>query len=690
MLSSTIYNTLPVRKDVGLRRCLASLFALHSETANTWSLFLSVAVVIREMQSVLSSSSPTSAEMIIRQALLVWLGTSVLSLSASLLAHHFSALSESASRILFKLDHIFLHLYLTTTCLPVLACCIFSKHASSYPAFNSSEMLVTLGAVYLLLSMFLGVFSAVSRLRSFEFGPAQQRWMAIAMLFIHGPIFVSLGSVSTEQILLVLLHQASVVVGGAMYSFRFPERLNLPIISFIPGNAWMHVIILGGHHALFLYFSSSAPPSSNDAAAAAAASQLFQVFSWSLLDWISLGALLLGLGFLLFSLAFVAWTCSPLFTVAADLNKFHGAKPFRYARSMREEGPGGRFMWKPLDEDFAGRVPREAWLTMNFDFLDVVWYWYHISLNFQLNNVLRMLWIPIRTIRTYYSPPWQADPRVTYTAVMNTGLLSWIQHDGHCHVTDSYLPVGTSRTGRPIFGSKTYRHFEEIIIHLDHDREVVTKVEIVGEQSTEDLTEMNQLVGVLIGIKSHINVHAQGANALSNPNWPMARQVSVAFNGLNLAVAGEFSEDWVLCPDIPRLMELTVREGVPHYAGGKYPDILKAKSPLFNCILECHRNSVLRKHATTPADLSSMINAVLIHCVEHYVIETLVPPTGFVQSNLLDVDLSVMIIFSGGLPNHSFVGGAKIPWDIDTEEVRSIVQRHAPQYIEALTSIPIT
>lgn len=681
------YNALPVRKNLGFTQCLASVFELHSETANTWSQFLSVSIVIWEIQSILvtqhEATVTTQAEVVMRQAILVWLVTSTLSLVASLVAHHFSALSATASRVLFRLDHQFLHLYMIATALPVLSCSIFSKHVSDLlPTSISPDLLFPVGAVYLSASLLLGGSSAISRFRSFVFGPVQQRWMTAAMLFIHLPTFMLIGSLSRQQTLLVLAHQASLAVGGAMYSFRFPERLELPIISFIPGNAWMHLIILGGHHALFLYFSSSATTP--------AAAQFLQVFSWAPFDWLSFVAQLFCLGVLLFALIFVVWTCSPLFSVRGDLNRFRGARPFSYVQTMREEGPGGRFMWRPSAEDFAERVPREAWLTMSFEVADVFWYWYYISLNFQLNNLLRLLWLPLRAVRTYLSPRWQADPRVIYTAVMNTGLLIWVQHDGHCHVTNSYLPIGTRCQRRPVLGGKTYRHFEKIIIYLDHDREVVTKVEIVGEQSTEDPTEMNQLVGVLIGIKSHISVHAQGANALSNPKWPLARQVSVAFNGLNLAVASKFSEDWVLCPDVPRLMELTVRDGVPHYAGAKFPEILRAKSPLFNCIMECHRSPVLKKHAATPADLSTMVNAVLIHCMEHHIIETLVPPTGFVQSNLLDVDLSVMIIFSGGLPNFDFIGNVKTPWDDVTAEVRRIVQRIAPQYVDALTSIPIT
>jgi len=724
------YSTLPVRKNLGFTQCLASIFKLHSETANTWTGLLSVYVVSNEIQQVLETMiAQQTTQTIAQQTILVWLGCSTLSLIASLLAHHFSALSASASRTLFRLDHQFLHLYMISTALPVLACCVFSEHAVEFlttllssPSFQT-KTLSFIGATYLAGSLLLGAISAMSRFRSFDFGLVQQRWMGLAVLFIHLPIFVLLGKMSSHQLLLILAFQLSLAIGGAMYSFRFPERLEIPIISFIPGNAWMHMIILFGHHALFLFFTSSSSITTDTVVDAGAVTNLIigavacatetapvitEFFSGLFLGplhaGLTLGFFLFGAGVTLFSVFFIVWTCSPLWTIRGELNEFRGAKPFRYEKTAREDGPGAKFMWRPSADDFVGRLPREAWLTMNFDFFDTVWYWYHISLNFQLNNLIRLLRLPILIFRAYFSPRWHADPHVVYTAVMNTGLINWVQHDGHCHVTNSYLPVSVSvfngngnrngkrdgSGGRTMFGQRPYRHFEEIILYLDHEREVITKLEIVGEQSTDDPTEMNHFVGALLGIKSHIGIHAQGANAISNPNWPLARQVSVAFNGLNLAITNKFTEEWIFCNDIPGLVDLTVREGVPHYAGGKFPEILKAKSPLFNCILECHRSPVLRKYAATQADVSTMINSVLIHCMEHHLIETLTPPTGLVQSELLDVDLSILTIFSGGLPNLDIVGNSKTPWDEVTTEVRSIVQRIAPQYVEALTSIPIT
>jgi hypothetical protein len=367
-----------------------------------------------------------------------------------------------------------------------------------------------------------------------------------------------------------------------------------------------------------------------------------------------------------------------------------GVSKNRFRRSAVEEGddhqgPTNTVIYHPVPKNEAdlGRL-HVQWISNPFSILECAWYLLVITLNFQLNNLWRLLELSWRWPSAANNVALSHSD--VYAVIMDSTLHMWIRTSSGepLQFDNVMLPVGRNWW----FGGTSAKIFDTIKLELDHEScetVVLSMRSGTDVQYSTDPMEMAAVVAAVSGCYVHGQAHLIGAEVRHVNMWPLSRKAGVAMNGLNFAVG----EDWatrnlLIGPEGREILQHNLLLGTPHFAKGCEPRCL-GRSGLFQTVKAAHGHPVFQKYCKNPFELSALSTCQVLHPVDHYVIGTRIPR--FLDSKLLDSNFTFLRIFAAEV-NRDFTANFAEPWDEVGVAALELLKVHAPHLAAGYRAIP--
>jgi hypothetical protein len=358
------------------------------------------------------------------------------------------------------------------------------------------------------------------------------------------------------------------------------------------------------------------------------------------------------------------------------------AKPNQYTQSSKQSD--GTFVYRPVPKhpNELGEV-HVQWIARALNLWDCMWYFCLVTVNFQLNNLYRLVELLWRM------PSPETNSKLThsdvYSVIMDTGVHMWISpSDENLHFENVMLPVGQNGW----CGGTGSRTFHKIYCELDHETCATVKLTMDDLTSTDPM-EICTVISVIAGCKCHAQVHLWGAETGLLKNYPLANKFGVAMCGLNYAVAEDLATRKLLIGPMAReILGHNILLGTPHFSRGMEPKCLGdlGRSGLYLAVKAAHSDPTFQKYFKHPSEFAVITMLLLVHPVEHFVVGNRVPR--YLESKLLDSNFTWLRIFAAEC-NDDFVGaGYARPWDDVGEAAVALLKKYAPHLAAGFRAIP--
>jgi len=296
-----------------------------------------------------------------------------------------------------------------------------------------------------------------------------------------------------------------------------------------------------------------------------------------------------------------------------------------------------------------------------------IYYWWLISMNIQINNVIRaveLLYYMI--ISADYTKP-DIDLHKVYLSVMNSSLLQWIRaDDNNACFEDMVIPCGRRGFG----GGKEAVRFKEIVIALDHENEVVTHLVVNGDFITDPM-EITATVFIIGAIK-HGFTHLVAAE-VAYSKWKLAERAGWCINGLNYSIVNEPSNRFFIADGlVGKTLRDNMVSGVPHHH--KTPSCM-SKSGVYRTMARLHHHPLLATVGNAVAQ-AAVINNCILHSIDHFVLDQYLPL--WIESpKLFNANYTMLKNFLGG--NNDFTHQFSVPKDELSQLMLDILKEEAPE-----------
>jgi hypothetical protein len=319
---------------------------------------------------------------------------------------------------------------------------------------------------------------------------------------------------------------------------------------------------------------------------------------------------------------------------------------------------------------------------------DALWYFKHITLNFQLNTFCRIG----RTIHgmisefARFGTLRHGSHEQNYFFLMNSSQHRWLQADGHIRFKNAMMPVvDPSRSHSmldyvsDLFRGNAVRMFDEIVMELDHDHHRMVCM-YLDKTRADDAYECMCFIALSQGLYSHPQVHLAATEVSRCVDWKLSREASNAVNGLNRAavmaigpVITSRHEDYSHIPSN------NIMNGTPHPRGGSVHQILLQNSATYRMLLRAHKDPLLRSYAKhDPIVLVGLIHSGILHGVDHLLPDLYAPL--WLRSRTYGSNFTGTILLGAGV-NLDFTSSFSRVKDELTERFKQIVQEEAPMFV---------
>ena len=615
---------------VTVHNAIKSVFSLTQETGNIWTQIFACVYVSRQWYRLGTATGVYD----------IWMLSLLLSAFTSACAHTFQSVSKFAEVTWFSLDYFMINLQLVAHMFPfTIAFC--------------DDIDETIVQCWMLACVMTAIISTQQMLSTLHSTNTTNRVIPLACVWLLVYVPCHIWWIYNTSELLQWFYTFT-IFGVMTYTYNIPNKwLKWRCFEIYSGHSMMHTFTLVGH----MFLMTLVEQRISDAV-------VVPLFVTALIETIMISIYSIGACIMMLWLIYFYWAVSGIWnfkSMSASACKLSYECVDRY--------------WKPIVRNV------NPWHGRKFGYMDSLWYFFFITLNFQLNNGLRMIRFFVDGVDL--NP--EHNVHEMYYVVMNTSTFMWLDSvDHNIHLYDICLPSGRRRPFG--LGSTGHKHISHMRITLDHETERVLSVTLDTETTT-NLAEMAALIfiqGVAVG---HVHTHVIAAQL--DPlqcSWPLADKCSRAINGLNIAVTHN-SGALLVSSDLSQMTQNNIKQGIPHSFAYGNSALLEDKSQLYRVLRAAHAHPKLIGVCSNHLQRAALIANLVTHPIDHYVIHDKFPD--YLDSTLLDTNFWMVRFFSAS-QNTDIVTSFSEPWDEIGQIVLELITCHAPDLVPCFRMMPTT